>query len=146
MRGILSSMPEKLDDEQLKAGTRLAKLASGENRIEALREQTRPVWKEARGALDSAGLDEAVKAAVEEAARAIREGRQPDGQHEQRVVEGWIATSTQAMGRGMTRASTSGCSLTMSGPTTHAWSATSDRSPRQGGGSTISVAPERRSG
>ena len=119
-------MPEKLDDEQLKAWARLAKLASGENRIEALREQTRPVWKEARGALDSAGLDEAVKAAVEEAARAIREGRQPDGQHEQRVVEGWIATSTQAMGRGMTRASTSGCSLTMSGPTTHAWSATND--------------------
>ena len=37
-RGILSGMPEKLDDEQLKAWARLAKLASGENRIEALRE------------------------------------------------------------------------------------------------------------
>lgn len=71
-RGILSGMPEKLDDEQLKAWARLAKLASGENRIEALREQTRPVWVQARGALDSAGWGEAVKAAVEEAARAIR--------------------------------------------------------------------------
>ena len=66
-------MPEKLDDEQLKAWARLAKLASsGENCIEALREQTRPVWVQARGALDSAGWGEAVKAAVEEAARAIR--------------------------------------------------------------------------
>jgi len=71
-RGILTGMPEKLDDEQLKAWARLAKLASGENRIEALREQTRPVWVQARGALDSTGWGEAVKAAVEEAARAIR--------------------------------------------------------------------------
>ena len=37
-RMILSGMPEKLDDEQLIARGRLAKLASGENRIEALRE------------------------------------------------------------------------------------------------------------
>jgi hypothetical protein len=37
-------MPEKLDDEQLKAWARAAKLAFGENRIEALREQSRPVW------------------------------------------------------------------------------------------------------
>jgi hypothetical protein len=47
-RGILSSMPEKLDDEQLKAWARLAKFASSENRIEALRERTRPVWVQAR--------------------------------------------------------------------------------------------------
>ena len=78
----------------------MAKLASGKNRIEALWEQTRPVWEEARDALDSAGWGEAVKATVEEAARAIREGRQPVGEHEQRGVEGWFAASTKSWAEG----------------------------------------------
>lgn len=98
-RGIVSGMPEELDDEQLEAWAELAKLASDEGFIEALRAQTRPVRDEARGGLDSTGWGEAVKAAVEEAARAIREGRQPDGEREQDVVKAWISASALAMGR-----------------------------------------------
>jgi DNA-binding transcriptional MerR regulator len=96
---IVSGMPEELDDEQLEAWAELAQLASDETFVEALREQTKPVWEAAEGSFDSGSWNEAVRAALEEAARAVREGRPPTGERERAVVEGWIHGSARAMGK-----------------------------------------------
>lgn len=96
-RGIVSGMPDELDEEQIAAWTELAQLASDESFVQALQEQTRPVREMAGGKLDPAGWNEAVKAAFAEGVRAIREGRPPTGEREQRVVESWIEASARAM-------------------------------------------------
>lgn len=95
----ISSMPEKLDDEQLKAWTELAQLASDDTFVEALREQVEPVWETAEENFDPSGWSAAVKAAFDEGVRAVREGRSPPGEHEQRVVAEWVEASARAVGR-----------------------------------------------
>jgi hypothetical protein len=98
-RGIVSGMPDELDEEQLEAWAELPRLASDDTFVEAIREQTKPVWEAAEGNLDSAGWSGAVRSAIDEAARAVREGRPPTGEREQRVVAGWIEASARAMGK-----------------------------------------------
>jgi DNA-binding transcriptional MerR regulator len=98
-RGIVSGMPDELDQEQLEAWTELAELASDETFVEALREQMEPVWETAERNLDSAGWSGAVWAALDEAARAVREGRPPTGEPEQRVVADWVEASARAVGK-----------------------------------------------
>lgn len=98
-RGIVSGMPDELDEEQLEAWAELARLASDETFVEAIRKQTKPVWEAAEGNLDSAGWSGAVRAAFDEAAGAVREGRPPTGEREQRVVAGWIEASARAVGK-----------------------------------------------
>jgi hypothetical protein len=98
-RGVVSDMPEDLDDEQLEAWAELARLASDETFVEALQEQTRPVWEAAGGSFDPAGWSAATKAAFDGAARSVREGRPPTGDHEQGVVAGWVEASARAAGR-----------------------------------------------
>jgi DNA-binding transcriptional MerR regulator len=99
-RAIVSGMPAELDDEQLRAWVELAELASDESFVEAIRAQTRPVWEEAADVFDPDGWSEAAKFGVDEAVRAVREGRSPSGEREQRVVAEWVAASARAMGRG----------------------------------------------
>lgn len=98
-RAIVSGVPEELDDEQLEAWAELARLASDETFVEAVREQTKPVWEAAKGNLDSAAWSRAVRAAIDEAAKAVREGRPPTGEREQAVVADWIEVSARAVGR-----------------------------------------------
>jgi DNA-binding transcriptional MerR regulator len=97
-QGIVSGMPAELDEEQLAAWTELAELASDESFVEALRDQIKPVSEAAGDDFDSAGWNEAVKAAFDEGVRAVREGRSPTGEYEQRVVADWIEASARAMG------------------------------------------------
>jgi hypothetical protein len=98
-RGIVSGMPEELDEEQLEAWTELARIASDETFIEAIRAQTKPVSEEAGGNLDPAGWSAAARAAIDEAAGAVREGRSPTGEHGERAIAGWIEASARAMGK-----------------------------------------------
>jgi DNA-binding transcriptional MerR regulator len=98
-RGIVSGMPDELDEEQLEAWTELARIASDETFIEAIRAQTKPVWEAAGGNLDPAGWGAAARAAIDEAAGAVREGRSPTGERGQRAIAGWVQASARAMGR-----------------------------------------------
>lgn len=98
-RGIVSGMPEELDEEQLEAWTELARIASDETFIEAIRAQTKPVWEEAGGKRDPAGWSAAARAAIDEAAGAVREGRSPTGERGERAIAGWIEASARAMGK-----------------------------------------------
>jgi DNA-binding transcriptional MerR regulator len=98
-RGVVSGMPDELDEEQLEAWTELARIASDETFIEAIRAQTKPVWEAAGGNLDPAGWSAAARAAIDEAAGAVREGRSPTGEHGERAIAGWIEASARAMGK-----------------------------------------------
>ena len=98
-RAIVTDMPEDLDEEQLEAWAELARLASDETFIEALRKQTKPVWEAAEGSFDSPGWNRATRAALDEASKFVREGRLPTEKHEQRVVEDWIEASARALGK-----------------------------------------------
>lgn len=98
-RAIVSGMPEELDEEQLAAWTELAKLASDESFVEALREQTKPVSESAEGKFDSTGWNEAVTVAFDEAKLAVREGIAPTGESGQRIIKNWIEASAHAVGR-----------------------------------------------
>ncbi len=98
-RQAVSGLPEELTDEQLDAWVELAGLASDERFIEKIREQTRPFWEASEGRFDRAGWEEATGEAVREALAAVREGRSPSGEREQRVVEGWLEAQARAMGR-----------------------------------------------
>lgn len=95
-RGIVSGMPEELDEEQFEAWTELARIASDKTFIEAIRAQTKPVWEAAGENLDPTGWSAAARAAIDEAAGAVREGRSPTGD---RVIAGWIEASARAMGK-----------------------------------------------
>lgn len=98
-RAIVSGMPEELDDTQLAAWTELAKLASDESFMEALREQTKPIPESAGGEFDPAGWNAAITVAFEEAKLAVREGSPPTGESAQRVIKEWMAASARAVGR-----------------------------------------------
>lgn len=102
-QGIVSGMPDELDEEQLVAWTELAQLASDESFVEALRKQIKPVSEVAEDDFDSAGWNEAVKVAFDEGVRAVREGRSPTGESEQSVVADWINSSARATGEGDNR-------------------------------------------
>lgn len=98
-RRIVSGMPDELDEGQLEAWAELARLASDDTFVEAIRRQTEPVWEAADGNLDPAGWSGAVRSAIDEAASAVREGRPPTGEREQRVVADWVEASARALGR-----------------------------------------------
>ena len=98
-QAIVSGMPEELDDAQLAAWTELAKLASDESFVEALRKQTTPVPGSAEGDFDPTGWNGTIVAAFEEAKLAVREGPPPTGERGQRVIGDWIEASARAAGR-----------------------------------------------
>lgn len=98
-RAIVSDVPEELDDEQLEAWAELARLASDETFVEALRGQIEPVLEAAEDNLDQIGWNEGIRAALDEGARAVQEGRPPTGEREQRVVADWVEASARAVGR-----------------------------------------------
>lgn len=98
-RAIVSGMPDDLDEEQLAAWTELARLASDDGFVEALRGQTKPVWDEAEGGFDPSGWSGAMTAAFEEGVRAVREGRRPTGEREQLAIAEWVEASARAVGR-----------------------------------------------
>ncbi len=98
-RMMVEELPETLTDEQLAAWVELSELASDEGFIRTLREQTGPFWKQAEGSFDPADWNEAVGEALREAGEAVREGRPPTGEREQRVVEGLVGAHARAMNR-----------------------------------------------
>ena len=97
-RAIVSDMPEELDEGQLAAWTELAKLASDDSFVEALKNQTTPIPGTAEDGLDSTGWNEAVTTAIGRAKSAVREGRSPTGEHGQSVVADWVQASGRAAG------------------------------------------------
>lgn len=96
-RQAVSGMPEELTEEQLEAWTELARLASDEDFIKKVREQTRPFWDEERPGL--AELREVTEGAIGEAVTAIKEGRPPTGEREQRVIRNWVEANARTMNR-----------------------------------------------
>lgn len=98
-RAIVSGMPEELDEEQLAAWTELAKLASDDSFVAALKNQTKPVSETAEENLDPTGWNEAVNTAIGRAKSAVREGRPPTGEHGQGVVADWVEASARAAGK-----------------------------------------------
>ena len=98
-RAIVSGMPEELDEEQLAAWTELAKLASDDSFVEALKNQTKPVSGTVEEDLDPAVWNEAVNTAMGRAKSAVREERSPTGEHGQSVVAEWVEASARAAGR-----------------------------------------------
>ena len=98
-RAIVSGMPEELDEGQLAAWTELAKLASDDSFVEALKNQTTPIPGTAEDGLDPTGWNEAVTTAIGRAKSAVREGRSPTGEHGQSVVADWVQASGRAAGK-----------------------------------------------
>jgi DNA-binding transcriptional MerR regulator len=98
-RMIVEELPETLTDEQLAAWVELSELAADEGFIRTLREQTGPFWKQAEGNFDLADWNETIGGAVREAGEAVREGRPPTGEREQRVVEDLVGAHARAMNR-----------------------------------------------
>ena len=98
-RMMVEELPETLTDEQLAAWVELSELASDDEFIRTLREQAGPFWEQAEGSFDPADWNEAMGGAFREAGEAVREGRPPTGEREQRVVEGLIGAHARAMGR-----------------------------------------------
>ena len=98
-RHIVTGMPDELDEEQLEAWAELARLASDETFIEALRRQTKPFWETAGESFDSGAWSEAMSTALDEAAGYVREDRPPTGKREQSVIGNWIETSARAIGK-----------------------------------------------
>lgn len=98
-RMMVEDLPEDLTDVQLKAWVELSNLASDDGFIQKLREQTEPFWEAAGGSLDQAEFSKATNRALREAAEAVREGRPPTGEREQRVVEGLIDANARALNR-----------------------------------------------
>ncbi len=98
-RMIVEELPETLTDEQLAAWVELSELAADEGFIRTLREQTGPFWKQAEGNFDPADWNETIGGAFREAGEAVREGRPPTGEREQRVVEDLVGAHARAMSR-----------------------------------------------
>ena len=98
-RMLVEDLPETLIDEQLAAWVELFELASDDSFIRKLRAQTEPFWEAAGGSLDQAEFAEKTNRAYREAAEAVREGRPPTGEREQRVVEGLIEANARALNR-----------------------------------------------
>ena len=98
-RMMVEDLPEDLTDNQLQAWVELSGLASDDGFIQKLREQTGPFWEAAGGSLDRAELLRATNEALREAAEAVREGRPPTGEREQRVVQGMIDANARALNR-----------------------------------------------
>ncbi len=98
-RMMVEELPDTLTDEQLAAWVELSELASDDEFIRTLREQAGPFWEQAEGSFDPADWNDATGRAFREAGEAVREGRPPTGEREQRVVEGLIGAHDRAMGR-----------------------------------------------
>lgn len=98
-RMMVEDLPEDLTDVQLKAWVELSNLASDDDFIRKLREQTGPFWEAAGGSLDQAEFSRAMNRALHEAAEGVREGRPPTGKREQRVVKGLIYANARALDR-----------------------------------------------
>lgn len=98
-RMLVEGIPETLTDEQLAAWVELSELASDEDFIQKLRDQTAPFWEAAEDGYDQAEFQEAMGRATAEAKKAVEEGRPPTGECEQRVVQGLIDVNARAMNR-----------------------------------------------
>lgn len=98
-RMMVEELPEDLTDEQLAAWVELSDLASDEDFVRKLREQTGPFWKQAEGGFDRSEFMDATNEALRGAREAVRAGRPPTGVREQRVVEGLISANARAMNR-----------------------------------------------
>ena len=98
-RMIVEELPETLTDEQLAAWVELSELAADDGFIRTLREQTGPFWKQAEGSFDPVDWHETIGGAFREAGEAVREGRPPTGEREQRVVEALVGAHARAMNR-----------------------------------------------
>ena len=97
--GAVLDLPEHLTDEGLDAWVELAELVSDEGFAEAVEKQARPFWESVEGDFDFAAWNEAGGAAMREAILAVREGRSPRGEREQRVVERYLGACARAMNR-----------------------------------------------
>lgn len=98
-RMLVDGIPEALTDEQLAAWVELSELASDEDFIQKLRDQTQPFWEAARGNFNQAEFQAVMGGALREAREAAQEGRPPTGEREQRVVQGLIDANARAMNR-----------------------------------------------
>ena len=98
-KGAVLDLPENLTDEQLDAWVELAELVSDEGFAKAVGKQARPFWESVNGDFDLAVWKESGGRAMREAISAVREGRTPRGESEQRVVERYLDACARAMGR-----------------------------------------------
>ena len=98
-RAAVLNLPEELTDEQLDAWVELAEIVSDAGYWERLREQSRPFWEAADGRFDPDEWKAIWGEIMQKATAAVREGRSPDGEYEQRVVNRWVEAHARAMGR-----------------------------------------------
>ena len=98
-RAAVLDLPEELTDEQLDAWVELAQIVSDEGFWKRLRQQSRPFWEAAEGRFDPEEWRAVWGETMQEASAAVREGRSPDGEREQRVVSRWVEAHAWAIGR-----------------------------------------------
>ena len=98
-QGAVLDLPEELTDEGLDAWVELAELVSDEGFARAVEGQARPFWESVQGDFDLAAWNEAAGEAMRGAISAVREGRSPRGEREQRVVERYLEACARAMNR-----------------------------------------------
>ena len=96
-KGAVLDLPEHLTDEGLDAWVELAELVSDEGFAEAVRRQAQPFWESVDGNFDLAAWNEASAEAMREGISAVREGRSPRGEREQKVVGRYLEGCARAM-------------------------------------------------
>jgi DNA-binding transcriptional MerR regulator len=99
LRGAVMDLPDELTDEQIEAWTELAELVSDESFIEAIRKQAQPCWESVEGRFDRSEWDATAGEAMREAGAAARDGRSPDGEQEQPIVERYLEAYAKATNR-----------------------------------------------
>ena len=98
-KGAVLDLPGELTDEGLDAWVELAEFGSDEGFARAVEKQSRPFWEAVDGDFDFAAWNEAGGEAMQEAILAVREGRSPRGEREQRVVGRYLEACARAMNR-----------------------------------------------
>ncbi|HEX8218916.1 MAG TPA: MerR family transcriptional regulator [Chloroflexia bacterium] len=95
----ISDLPEEMNEAQFEAWLELAALMSGEDFLSAVREQSRPFWEAVEGNFDMEAWQATQAEIFQAAMQAVRDGRSPEGEDEQRLVEEWLGLHARAVGQ-----------------------------------------------
>jgi DNA-binding transcriptional MerR regulator len=98
LNAAMADLPEEMTEEQLEAWLELADLVSDESFLRRLSEISKPFWESVqRTNFDLAAWQAVSGKMYAEAQAAVREGRSPDGEREQAVLEEFLRAHASVM-------------------------------------------------
>lgn len=98
LNAAVADLPEEMTEEQLEAWLELADLVSDESFQRRLAEISRPFWESVQARdFDLSAWQEMSGRMYAEAQKAVREGRSPEGEREQEVLEEFLRAHAKVM-------------------------------------------------